>query len=227
MGLGRIWRGLLFAVAGLAVTAGCSAPERFTTYSHPALSAVRIDKIAVMPFFKGRHPSQIGQTLQCALCRLWFDPANVVPGSEETLTRLAYEAMLDRFGERVVSMDHMMATYGGIPRDEERDTPLSLARKVGQSMGVSAVLVGTVWRYRDRSGGPAATWNPASVAFDMYLVDVRTGETLWSGGFEETQKSLSENIWDWGTFFDRGARWLTAHELARYGMRELLKQMPL
>lgn len=227
MGFACICKGLLLVLVGMGVVAGCSGPERFTTYSHPALSAARIDKMGVMPFFKGRHPSQIGQTLQCALCRLWFDPANVVQGSEETLTRLAYEMMLDRFGDRVVSMDHVMATYSGIPRDEERDTPLSVARRVGQSIGVSAVLVGTVWRYRDRSGGPAATWNPASVAFDLYLVDVRSGETLWTGGFDETQKSLSENIWDWGTFFDRGARWLTAHELARYGMRELLKQIPL
>ena len=219
--------GCVGVLLGLALGGGCSTPERFTSYSHPALSAARLEKIGVLPFFKGRHPTQIGQTLQCALCKLWFDPGNVVPGSEETLTRLAYEAMLDRFGQRVVSMDHVMATYSGIPRDEEQDTPMSLARRVGQSMGVSAVLVGTVWRYRERSGGPAATWNPASVAFDIYLVEVRTGETLWMGGFEETQRSLSENIWDWGTFFDRGARWLTAHELARYGMRELLKQMPL
>ncbi len=212
---------------GLGLVVGCSGPERFTTYSHPALSAARTDKMAVMPFFKGRHPSQMGQALQCPLCKLWFDPANVVQGSEETLTRMAYEFMLERFGDRMASMDHVMATYSGISRDEERDTPLSLARRVGQSMGVNAILVGTVWRYRDRTGGPAATWNPASIAFDLYLVDVRTGETLWMGSFEETQKSLSENIWDWGTFFDRGARWLTANELARYGMRELLKQLPL
>lgn len=227
MGCKRMWMGCMVIVLGLALGGGCSAPERFTISVHPGLSAMRIEKIGVLPFFKGRHPSQIGQTLQCALCMLWFDPASVVPGAEQTLTRLAYEALVEQLGERIASPDHVMATYEGLPRDEERDTPLSVAQKVGQSIGVNAMLVGTVWRYRERSGGPAASWNPASVAFDLYLVDVRTGQTLWMGGFDETQKSLSENLWDMSTFFDRGVRWLTANELARHGMRELLRQIPL
>lgn len=227
MGRKGTWAVYMLLLAGVAALGGCSAPERFTTSVHPGFSAMNVDKIGVLPFFKGRHPSQIGQTLQCPLCTLWFDPASVLPGSEQTLTRLAYENLLDRLGDRVASLDHVIATYEAMPRDEERDTPLSLAQRVGRSVGVNAVLVGSVWRYRERSGGPAASWNPASVAFDLYLVDVRTGQTLWMGGFDETQKSLSENIWDLSTFFDRGARWLSANELARYGMRELLRELPL
>jgi len=206
---------------------GCTPPERFTTYAHPRLSMVRPEKIGVLPFFKGRHPAQPGQTLNCPLGMLWFDKAGLVPGAEDTLTRMAHEAMVSRFGGKVESLDHSIAVWEGLPRDEATDTPLTIGRRAGQKMGVDLVLVGSVWRYRERTGGPAATWNPASVAFELYLVDVRTGEALWIGGFDETQKSLSENIWDLGTFMERGARWLTANELARFGMRELVAQIPL
>jgi hypothetical protein len=65
------------------------------------------------------------------------------------------------------------------------------------------------------------------VAFDLYLVEVRTGETLWMGNFDETQKALSENILDLNVFLRRGSKWLSANELGRYGVQEIVKQMPM
>lgn len=219
--------GFLMVMALAVVLGGCTTPERFTTYVHPRLSTAKAEKIAVLPFFKGRHPTQMGQTLHCPLSLLWFDKGGLVPGADETLTRMAHEAMMDRFGAKVEPLDHSFAVLEGLPKDESADTPLTVARKAGQKMGADMILVGSVWRYRERTGGPAATWNPASVAFELYLVEVGSGDALWIGGFDETQKSLSENIWDLGTFLERGARWLTANELARYGMRQLVEQIPL
>ena len=39
-------------------------------------------------------------------------------------------------------------------------------------------------------------------------------------------QALSENLADAGTFFRGGGRWLTARELARLGVDELLARLP-
>jgi hypothetical protein len=88
------------------------------------------------------------------------------------------------------------------------------------------MAVGSVWKYRDRVGGDRAASSPASVAFALHLVEVPTGKILWSKSFVQTQRSLSENILNAKAFFDQGAKWLTADELASYGVKELLKDFP-
>jgi curli biogenesis system outer membrane secretion channel CsgG len=110
--------------------------------------------------------------------------------------------------------------------DELRDTPLTLTQTVGKMLGADFMAVGTVWRYRERVGGTGAVSSPASVAFALHLVDVQDGTVLWSKSFEQTQRSLSENILDAKAFFDQGAKWLTADELAFYGVKEILKEFP-
>jgi hypothetical protein len=186
-----------------------------------------VEKIGLLPFVKGRHPTNVRQTLNCNLCRLAFDPESVAIGAESALTRYAYQALKSRFRDRLIPMEEVRKVYASLSVDREKDTPLSLARRVGQTLGANLMILGTVWRYRERVGGPAGSMHPASVAFDLYLVDVRTGELLWMGNFDETQRSLSENILDAGVFFRRGGRWLSANELARFGIREILKELPL
>jgi hypothetical protein len=56
---------------------------------------------------------------------------------------------------------------------------------------------------------------------------VANGKTLWKGSFKESQRVLSENILDARAFFKKGAKWLSADELARYGVREILEDFPL
>ncbi len=212
-------------ISGL-LTDGCSPPVRVTTLSHPGLSGAKLEKIGVMPFMKGRHPSNVSETLNCNLCRLAFDPESVVTGAEKTLTRYVYGEMRNRYEDLVIPQEQVIRVYEGISTDEERDTPLTVTRKVGQALGANLMLLGTVWRYRDRTGSSAGSMHPASVAFDLYLVDVRKGDTLWSANFDETQRSLSENIFDYQTFFSRGGKWLSANELANFGVKEVLKELP-
>jgi hypothetical protein len=222
-----VWTLGLWMTAGALLWQGCSTPTRVTTVSQAGFSGARTGTIGVMPFFKGRHPSNVNENLNCTLCTLVFDPENVGTGADSTLTRYVYELAYARFSERILPQDTVMATYSAIPTDSEKDTPMTLARKVGQSIGANYMLFGTVWRYRDRSGSSASSKTAASVAFDLYLVDVRRGETVWMANFDETQRSLSDNIWDAETFFSRGAKWLSANELARFGVEEIMKQMPL
>jgi hypothetical protein len=205
---------------------GC-ATRRVSTLSQPGMSEARVERIGVMPFLKGRHPTNVKQTLNCSLCQLAFDPASVALGAEMTLARYVQEAALARFGERVVPLAEVVRALEALGVDEAQDTPMSVARKVGEAVRANLMILGTIWRYRDRIGGPAGSTRPASVAFDLYVIDVPSGELLWMGNFDETQRALSENIFDAGAFFSRGAKWLSANELARYGVKEVFRQLPL
>jgi hypothetical protein len=64
------------------------------------------------------------------------------------------------------------------------------------------------------------------VGFALFFIEVSTGALLWNDSFSETQRSLSENIMAAKEFFEMGGRWLTADELALYGVKELMKKFP-
>ncbi len=63
--------------------------------------------------------------------------------------------------------------------------------------------------------------------FSIELRRAADGAVLWRGAYDETQQALSENLADAGTFFRGGGRWLTARELARLGVEELVRRFPV
>jgi hypothetical protein len=97
-----------------------------------------------------------------------------------------------------------------------------LAREIGRQLQVDAVFTATVNRYRPRDGTSYSVNRPASVSFDYRLIDVDTGQTLCSGVFDETQQSLSENMFSFSQATKRGFRWITAEELLTEGLQDKL-----
>jgi hypothetical protein len=218
MGAGLIVLGLL--VDGYA-------PCRVSAQPQTGLMAVPVERIGMMPFLKGRHGSEIGETLDCPLSELYFNPERLSRDSDRSLTRYVHEALQKRHGERVIPLEKVLEAYNGISKDEATDTLRSLAKKLGEALEANVMVAGTVWRYEERSGSAVGAISPASVAFVVYLIDVASGKILWKGNFNETQRSLSENVLDTWAFIKKGAKWLSADELARYGVREVFKKFPL
>lgn len=101
----------------------------------------------------------------------------------------------------------------------------SRPRKLGELVHADAVISGRVLRYRERVGEEWGAKSPASVTFIVELRDVRRGDIVWSGRFDETQRPLSENIFALGDFTQRGARWLKADELALEGVKKAVSQL--
>jgi len=54
---------------------------------------------------------------------------------------------------------------------------------------------------------------------------VRRGDVIWSARFDETQKSLSENIFALGDIGQRGVRWLSADQLTQDGVKKAVAQL--
>jgi hypothetical protein len=186
--------------------------------------------VAVMPFLKGMHDSRldeaIDRTLDCALAELCFDTRDVGSGAQESLTRYMQASLEKRLGERMIPLGKTLKAYEGLVKDQTTDSPRSLAVMLGRELKADHVIVGTVWRYRERTGTPRASSSPASVAFVVYIINSADGKRLWKRPYFETQKPLSENIFEARTFFKRGVRWLSVDELARYGVQEIVDQFP-
>lgn len=109
---------------------------------------------------------------------------------------------------------------GGAPSGK---SVVELAR---DRFGADAVVVGTVYRFRERGGEALGTTHPASVGFEVkvYTAD---GKLFRSKVFDHTQVALSENALTAAQYPGGGTRWLTAEELARWGASELVKSLPL
>jgi TolB-like protein len=98
-------------------------------------------------------------------------------------------------------------------------------RQIGQMVYADAVITGSMQRFRERVGDEWGAKSPASVAFVLELVDVRRGDVIWSARFDETQQSLSENIFALGDISQRGVRWLSAEQLTQEGVKKAVGQL--
>jgi len=114
--------------------------------------------------------------------------------------------------------------------DAMRQVPLggsleTRAQALGRDAKSDAVVTGRIARFQERDGGDYGARHPASVAFQLELVETTTGHVLWSGAFDQTQQSLSSNLYDFWMFWREGPRWFTAAELAKLGVEKLVAEM--
>ncbi|MFA7383914.1 MAG: hypothetical protein WC001_10740 [Desulfurivibrionaceae bacterium] len=89
-----------------------------------------------------------------------------------------------------------------------------------------AVLLFTLQRFTEREGIESSIVSPASVAFDYKLIHAETGRTLCSGVFDETQKPLLDDMFQFFKKLKRGVKWLSAEELASDGFQQKIADCP-
>jgi hypothetical protein len=191
------------------IDAGCGT--KYVSYTiSPKWDKVKITKVAAVPFAFVPGGGEDG-----------FRSAKVDPHGVELITSMFLHGLED-------------AGYTVIPFDEETKEQLSpqgtlaidVIKSVGEKTGAEAVLTGVITRYEEREGGPWAIKKPASIGFEVNLISTADGTILWNGRYAETQKSLVEDLSMTFTFFKRKGKWLTAEELARYGVEDVLETLP-
>ena len=99
-------------------------------------------------------------------------------------------------------------------------------KEIGLRLEVDVLIFGTVKRFQERVGGPMTAKKPASVYFEVSMVDARSGQTVWYAVFDRTQKLLSDDITNIRNFVRGGGKWLTAREFAEIGIAETIEQFP-
>ncbi len=201
--------------------------------AEPSQTSVRITfkRAAVASFLVGRRQPQLNQsadqTLACPLRRICVDDPSILPHAGITLTRLVDQQLRLRFGQQVLPRQEVKTAETGLKLNPETDTPLTMAKALGRALDVDVVVMGTVWRYRDRT--PAQSGMPdrhASVAFAVYMINVSTGRIIWNSLFDETQKPLTDNLLEAKKQIKMGLKWLSADELAQHGVRQVFASFP-
>ena len=139
----------------------------------------------------------------------------------DLLAHQIYSAMIALPGWQIVSereVEDVGQTLGS-------STGGARVRRLGELVYADAVITAQLQRYRERIGNEAGVKSPASVAFVIDVVDLRRGDIVWSGRFDETQKALSENILGIGEIGQRGIRWLSADQLMFEGVKKAVNQL--
>jgi hypothetical protein len=200
---------LLLAAAGAGL--GCAPAVRQT--EHPALSerGFKLERVAVAPFRLSGSAAREAQS------------GASDPDAGALVAAKVAEA-LSQSGLSVVAPEDVARALDGAGGSES--SAADVARVAADRFGSTAVLLGSVSRYRERKGEALGTTEPASVGFEVTLVRAPGGEKLWSGVFDETQHGLTDNVFNAGRYPGGGTRWLTAEEMARWGAGEIAKTVP-
>jgi hypothetical protein len=99
------------------------------------------------------------------------------------------------------------------------------ALELGKAVGADGVIFGTVSRFDERIGTELGATEPASVSFDLNMLETASGKVVWHGEYSSTQEALSSNLLQFWMFWRSGPRWISARELARVGAEQLLDDM--
>jgi TolB-like protein len=200
----------------LFLTACSFGPGNLQSRHSSDLEARRIRRIAVVP------PSVLsGEARSKVVLGTTPEPGNTDRDAAESLARIAHSVMAGMPNWQIVSENEVREVGQTLAPSSEAVR----LRQIGQGVYADAVLAGRMQRYRERVGDEWGAKSPASVAFVLDLVDVRRGDVIWSVRFDETQKSLSENIFALGDIGQRGVRWLTAEQLTQEGVKKSVAQL--
>ena len=190
-------------------------------------AAVDIPTLAVMPFGSADKPFDksvaVRDLVDCKIfgfCTWKREDIGIT-----TVTEIFQRELRKKMGAAVLPLAETRAAFEQMPPMPE-ETLRTAAKRFGQETMASHVLTGTVWHYRDRVGSAMTAEQPASVGFTAILVRTRDGAVLWSGHFDKTQTSLSDNLFDAPMFLQKGMKWLSAEELASFGVDKILQTFP-
>jgi hypothetical protein len=221
-------KGFVFFIAAfflMLIHGGCDRPPPAPENQS---SGIHAERMLVLPFKDMASVYGDGAHARCPITGKMFLTGPVRDGAVALLTDALAAAVMKTEalqvtapGKGVGAISEIVASSPGALPDR------ALWARAARNLGADVVLAGYIYRFKDRVGTGYAVESPASVAFDLHLVDARSGRLIWTDGMDETQQSLSENLLNAGTFFKRGARWITADELATAGLDQILSTLPL
>jgi hypothetical protein len=217
----------LTSILGLLLVIPACQTKHSKTQTLTGYEVVDVRRLAVMPFLPGNAAlsadDQVRPALDCTMMEFCQEVNDELgANAANAMTHQMQRAMELELYDKVVPLTRAAEIYDDLPQNRMVDTPRQLAQRFGKATGADHVIIGSVWRYRDRTPDMAA-----SVAFSVYLLEVDTGSRVWRGRFDKTQQALTDDLRDAGSFFTKGGgHWLSAEELARYGIAQIMQNFP-
>lgn len=184
-----------------------------------------VEAVAVLPFH-GPPPSEPGAKMtSCPICGAVFQQDKVLQEDVKVVEGIFLTHLVNTGRYRIITPEETQGLVRGF-EIYSKDRLHELLGRITSSTKADAVIIGHVFRYRERVGLTYAVRKPASVALEVHLIRVRDGTMIWKGVLDRTQSSLMENILLITSFYQRGGRWLTVREFVEEGIAELMKTLP-
>jgi hypothetical protein len=219
-----VGQGVLTLLMGLILSACTTSGTRPT----PPIHTSGIKTILVLPFVNVSGLYEQNAHARCYLCGQVMVPGYVPDSASPFLTAELISQMEKIEEYTILSSDGAEDTISGMMSDKNNfdDRILNLYIQAGKRAEADAIVVGHIFHFKERQGNRASVESPASVAFDLHLIDVANGRMLWASGFDETQKPLTDNLLEISTFLKRGGGWATAEELSQSGLESIMQRFP-
>lgn len=183
-------------------------------------------KVAILPFLLVK-PQAPGERVVKGLSGDFFFRTGELPARAGSEVTAIFQRQLDLLGRcELIPLDQAQAAAEGVDPAAFQQDPLRVAAQIGRGLGLKAVVIGAVYRFEQRQGSALGVQSPASAAFDAHLIRVADKKVLWSGRFDQTQHSLSENALKIGSFLKGGAQWVTVERWVELGAESILRTFP-
>ncbi len=187
-----------------------------------------LDRILVVSFKDIAKIAGADLSVRCPLSGKTFLTGGVTEGAKTLLNRELRNHLQGREGFKFISPEEMSDIQSELWSENGEILPeRNLLTATGRKLEADAVLAGHIYRYQNRVGGDFSVESPASVAFDLHLLRVSDGRVLWTGVFDETQKVLTDDLFELPSFLERDGRWVTADQMAEAGLEEVLSGLKL
>lgn len=186
----------------------------------------KIEKIAVVGFHAAMVEGQKAEVVRDLSGSVYIAEAASEEGAE-IMTDILFDYLVEDQRYKLISPSDARNVFSRIvDSDEHMEKGRSeVLQEVGERFNSDAVLAGYIYRWRERKGTSIAVERAASVSLDLCLIRPGDGKVLWRGKFDKTQQSLTENLFDAGTFFHGKGQWMTVQELATLGLQKILADM--
>jgi len=233
-------KGWSMAIIGLAVLAvgGCSG-SKVTTKASSDLARYQIRTIALVPFTilatpqvrdvvdqafsmpSGARRSDMAIAVPPNTDQLVRETVTVPMSAGDTVTQLLWSRLSTRQGVTVLAPSEAAKVLASQATTQSPAGQLP-AVAVAKQLKVDASLIGQVLMYQERVGGRFGASPPATVGFEAKVI-AADGQVLWVGNYYERQRPMIEDVMG---FIQRRGMFVTAEELATYGVEHLLLEFP-
>jgi TolB-like protein len=214
----------IFLLTGILCLPACT---KNVVIKENILSTSGKEKILIFPFKNMASVYGENVNIRCPICGKVFMTGEVAEDADRILTEQLFDLLKDRKDIQLIPASQSQGVVSDLLSEDQKNLPeRDLLVKTGRVLKADWVLSGNIFRFRERVGGKYSVDLPASVAFDIHLIRVSDGRLLWTDHFDETQRPLSENLFQLGAFLQRKAKWITANEMAVSGLKDILKGFP-
>ncbi len=217
--------GLLLAGAFLFLLSSCEGSRSLFTKNLEE-EIIPLHRVVVFPYTVVRPPQ--GEVMvRSPIGGDMFRTGEVNPDAQDVMTELLMNKLKGRNEFFATGRAAVESFLGKTIEDEPYSFGPVQVLKLGRKFDADGVLIGFIYVFRDRVGSGFAVSTPASVSFDLYLLEAQTGRVLWKAGYTRTQQPMSDNLFDIEEYMHGGIKWMTAKELADLGIKKMFEQFPV